>query len=66
MANDVLYHNHCWVIVKRKAKSKSSNPEDHVHTLSEIELLNFVENYLQCGANLVLDMNKVDFVYKIS
>ena len=64
VANDVLYHNQCWVIAKRKAKPKSSEPEDHLHTLSEIELINSVENYLQCGADPVLNMNKVGLVYK--
>ena len=46
VANDVLYHNQCWVIAKRKAKWKSSNPEDQVHTLLEIQLINFVKSYL--------------------
>ena len=64
VANDVLYHNQYWVIAKRKAKLKSSKPEDYVHTLSETELINFAENYLQCGTDPVLDMNKVDLVYK--
>ena len=56
VANDVLYHNQCWVIAKRKAKPKSSKPEDNLHTLSEIELINFVQNYLQCGADPAIDM----------
>ena len=64
VANDVLYRYQCWVIAKRKTKPKSSKPEDHVHTLSDIEIVNFVENYLQCRADPVLDMNKVDLVYK--
>ena len=65
MANDVLYHNQCWVIAKRKATPKSSKPDDHNHTLSEIELINFAENYLQCGADPALDMNKLDLVENI-
>ena len=44
VANDVLYHNQSWVIAKKKAKPKSSKPEDHVHTLSETELINFVDD----------------------
>ena len=64
VANDKLHHNQCWVIAKRKEKPKSSKHEDHVYNLSEIEPINFVENYMQCGANPVLVMNKVDSVYK--
>ena len=60
-----MYHNQCWVIAKRKTKPKSPQPEDHVHTLSEIELKNFVENYLQCGADTFLDINTIGLVYKI-
>ena len=59
MANGVLYYNQCWVI----AKKKSSRPEDQYNALSEIELMNFYWN-LQCGADPVLDMNKIDLVYK--
>ena len=44
VANDVLYHHQSWVIAKKKAKPKSSKPEDHVHTLSETELINFVDD----------------------
>ena len=58
VANDVLHHNQCWVIAKRKAKPKSSRPEIHVNTLSKTELINLFENYLQCDADPVLDMNK--------
>ena len=59
MANGVLYYNQSWII----AKKKSSRPEDQYNALSEIELINFYWN-LQCGADPVLDMNKIDLVYK--
>ena len=63
VANGVLYHNQCWVIAKKKAKPKSSRPKDQYNALSETELINFCWN-LQCGADPVLDMNKIDSVYK--
>ena len=63
VANGVLYHNQCWVIAKKKAKPKSSKPKDQYNALSETELINFCWN-LECGADPVLDMNKVDLVYK--
>ena len=63
LANGVLYHNQCWVTAKKKAKPKSSQPKDQYNTLSEIELINFCCN-LKYGADPVLDMNKVDLVYK--
>ena len=63
VANGVLHHNQCWVIAKKKAKLKSPKPKDQYNTLSETELINFCWN-LQCGADPVLDMNKVDLLYK--
>ena len=39
VANGVLYHNQCWVIAKKKAKPKSSKPEDQYNALSETEFI---------------------------
>ena len=39
VANGVLCHNQCWVIAKKKAKPKSSKPEDQYNVLSETELV---------------------------
>ena len=39
VANGVLYHNQCWVIAKKKAKPKSSKPEDQYNAFSGTELI---------------------------
>ena len=39
VANDVLNHNQCWVIAKKKAKPKFSKPEDQYNAFSGTELI---------------------------
>ena len=65
IANDVLYHNLCWAKEKKKVQPKTLNePENYRKTLSEIELVKYVESYI-CDPSLpILDMNQVDSIYK--
>ena len=61
IANDVLYHNLCWANAKKRTKEKVvGEPENHRKTLSEIELIKFVEAHLNYPSLPILDMNKVD------
>ena len=39
VANGVLSYNQCWVIAKKKAKPKSSKPEDQYNAFSGTELI---------------------------
>ena len=39
VANGVLYQNQSWVIAKKKAKPKSSKPEDQYNAFSGTELI---------------------------
>ena len=65
IANDVLYHNLCWAKEKKKVQPKTLNePENYRKTLSEIELVKYVESYI-CDPSLpILDMSQVDSIYK--
>ena len=43
IANDFVYHNICWVVAQKKTNSKLSAAENYIKTLSDIELINFLE-----------------------
>ena len=62
IANDVLYHNHCWATVRKKAevprKTVSRNKEI-IHTILEIELINLIESELNDPSHQILDINSV-------
>ena len=62
---NVLYHNLCWPKEKKKVQPKTLNePENDRKTLSEIELVKYVESYI-CDPSLpILDMNQVDSIYQ--
>ena len=64
VANDVLYHHLCWNSAKRQAEPKSYPIDNAIKTTSDIELLNFIENFCNHDPkNKVLDMNNVNSIY---
>ena len=65
IANDVVYHNICWVVAQRKAKPKNPPAENYIKTLSDIELINFIEVDLTENSENLLDMNKLNSIYKV-
>ena len=68
VANDVRYHQICWVYAQREAESfekaqheEGGHAEDIEKLLAEIELINVVKADLESGA--VLDMNEINSAY---
>ena len=62
IANDVLYHNHCWATVKKKAEAPRKavyRNKEIIHTVSEIELINLIESELNDPSHKILDINSV-------
>ena len=64
IASDVMYHNLCWADAKKKATPKSEQSANYSRTLADIEITDFVESYLNDSSERVLDMNKIDEIYK--
>ena len=64
MASDAIYHNLCWAKARRKAVPKQKAVENYVKTLSNVEILNRIENSLVDNSTKLLDMNKLNEVYK--
>lgn len=65
IANDVMYHNICWADAKKKSKPKLKQIENFTRTLSDIELINYIETELvQQQTDRVLDMNIVNSMYR--
>ena len=67
IANDVLYHNLCWAIVKKKAdvpRKTVYNSKEIIHTVPEIELIYLIELELNDLSHQILDMNKVNITYR--
>ena len=62
--NDVIYHNLCWAKAKKKAVPKQKPAENYIKTLSNVEILNHIENSLVDNSIEFLDMNKLNEVYK--
>ena len=62
--NDVIYHNLCWAKAKKKAVPKQKPTENYIKTLSNVEILNHIENSLVDNSIEFLDMNKLNEVYK--
>ena len=54
----------CWSRAVRESKPKSNPVENFVKTLSNIEILNLIENHLFEKPTSLLDMNKVNETYK--
>ena len=64
LANDVTYYNLCWGKAKKKAFPKQKPAENYIKTLSNVEILNHIENSLADSSIEFLDMNKLNEVYK--
>ena len=54
VSNDVIYHNTCWLQAKRESEPKSIPKKKFTRTLSDIEIINFIETHL---------MKKPDTIY---
>ena len=56
--NDVMYHNTCWVNAKRQADKTNEifSEKDHINTLSDVEIVHFVEKDMADPSEKVLDM----------
>lgn len=65
ITNDVVYHNVCWVVAQRKAKPKTLPAESYIRTLSDILLINFIEVDLTENSENLLDMKKLNCIYKV-
>ena len=62
IANDVLYHNHCWATVKKKAEAPRKAVywnKEIIHTVSEIELVNLIESELNDPSHQILGINSI-------
>ena len=64
LANDVTYYNLCWAKAKKKALPKEKPAENYIKTLSNVEILNHIENSLADNSIEFLDMNKLNEVYQ--
>ena len=47
-----------------KATPKFERPVNYSRTLADIEITDFVESYLNDSSERVLDINKIDKIYK--
>ena len=64
VANDGIYHNLCWDKAKKKAVPKQKPAENYIKTCSNVEILNHIENSLVDYSSEILDMSKLNEVYK--
>ena len=64
VANEVVYHDVCWVKAKREAKRKPIKVENFVETLSDIELVNYFELEFLLQKDYIMTMNDADKIYK--
>ena len=64
VANDGIYRNLCWDKAKKKAVPKQKPAENYIKTLSNVEILNHIENSLIDYSSEILDMSKLNEVYK--
>ena len=64
VANEVDYHDVCWVKTKRETQPKPVKVENFVETLSDIELVNCLESKFLLQKDYVMAMNDVDKIYK--
>ena len=61
IANDVLYHNLCWAIVKKKPevpRKTAYTRKEIIHTVPEIELIYLIELEL----NIVICYLRMDLI----
>ena len=59
VANEVVYHNPCWVKAKREAVPTVCPTESFARTLSDIEIINSIETHLREHSQTFLDMNTI-------
>ena len=64
IANDVVYHNNCWARVRSKVRPRKEKNDSIALTLSEIEIINFVQTQINDPEQSCLDINKVHFMFK--
>ena len=57
-ANDVTYHNSCWVNAKRDADktNETLSEKDYINALSDVEIVHFVEKEMADPSRKVLDI----------
>ena len=63
-ANDVVYHNNCWARVRSKVRPRKKKSDSIARTLSEIEIINFVQTQINDPEQSCLDINMVDCMFK--
>ena len=61
-ANDVMYHNTCWVNGKREAYKtyETLSEKDFINALSDVKIVPFVEKEMADPSEKVLDMNIIN------
>ena len=64
IANDVVYHNNCWARLRSKVRLRKEKNDSIAHTLSEIEIINFVQTQINDPEESCLDINMVDCMFK--
>ena len=64
IANDVVYHNNCWARVRSKVHPRKEKNDSISHTLSAIEIINFVQTQMNDPEQSCLDINMVDCMFK--
>ena len=64
VANEVVYHDVCWVKAKLEAQPKPLKVENFVETLSDIELVSCLELKFLLQKDYVMTMNDVNKIYK--
>ena len=64
IGHDVMYHNVCWADAKKRANPKSKRSVNYSCRLADVEITDFAESYLNDSSERVLDMNKIDEIYK--
>ena len=64
-ANDVMYHNTCWVNAKRAADKtyETFSEKDYNNALLDVEIAHLVEKEMADPSGKVLDMNTINEFY---
>ena len=60
VADDVVYHDICWIKAKREAAPKTVLTESFVKTLSDIKLINFIELRFSTKLQGMIEMNETN------
>ena len=60
VANDVVYHDTCWIRAKRESVPKTVVIENFVNTLSDVDLLNFIELRFSAKPQEMIEMNEIN------